>query len=45
MHYRKPESVQAISLLKQPGITFSTDILDCIDKDFPTGKFDNIDIL
>lgn len=35
MHFRKPESPQAISLLKQPGIVTSTDFLDSIDKDFP----------
>ena len=38
MHLRKPESPQAISLLKQPGLSLSSDFLDCIDKDFPTGE-------
>jgi hypothetical protein len=38
LHFRKPESSQPIALLKQLGPTFSTDILDCVDKDFPSGK-------
>jgi hypothetical protein len=37
MHFRKPENAQSISLLNEPGIVESTDILDCIDKDYPAG--------
>lgn len=37
MHFRQPESLQAIALLKRPGIVKSGDFLDCIDKDYPKG--------
>ncbi len=38
MHYRRPESLQGLALLKKPGIIKSGDFLDCIDKDLPAGK-------
>ncbi len=35
MHMRRPENLQAIALLKRPGIIKTDDFLDCIDKDTP----------
>eukprot|EP00401_Gymnodinium_catenatum_P068403 CAMPEP_0117470666 /NCGR_PEP_ID=MMETSP0784-20121206/7332_1 /TAXON_ID=39447 /ORGANISM="" /LENGTH=172 /DNA_ID=CAMNT_0005264759 /DNA_START=170 /DNA_END=684 /DNA_ORIENTATION=+ len=35
MHYRRPENLQGIALLKRPGIIKTDDFLDCIDKDAP----------
>ncbi len=32
---RRPENLQAIALLKRPGIIKTDDFLDCIDKDTP----------
>jgi hypothetical protein len=37
LHYRKPESLQGIALLRKPGLVTSGDFLDCIDKDAPAG--------
>lgn len=37
MHMRRPENLQAIALLKRPGIIKTDDFLDCIDKDTPKG--------
>jgi len=36
MHFRRPENLQAIALLKKPGIIKSSDFLDCINKDLPS---------
>jgi len=35
LHFRPPESLQGIALLKRPGIVKTDDFLDCIDKDAP----------
>lgn len=46
MHFRRPESLQAQALLRKPGIVKSSDFLDCINKDTPTGQLEsNISIL
>ncbi len=36
LHFRKPESLTGLAMLKRPGIIKSGDFLDCIDKDVPT---------
>jgi hypothetical protein len=38
MHFRRPESIQGIAMLKRPGIIKTDDFLDCIDKDTPKGN-------
>jgi len=38
-HFRPPESLQGIALLKKPGIVKSGDFLDCIDQDTPAGMW------
>ena len=38
VHFRPPESLQGIALLKRPGIIKTDDFMDCIDKDTPKGK-------
>ncbi len=38
MHFRRPESLQGVALLKKAGIIKSGDFLDCINKDIPGGK-------
>jgi len=35
LHYRRPESLQGIALLKRPGIVKADDFMDCVDKDLP----------
>jgi len=35
LHFRKPESLTGIAMLKRPGIIKSGDFLDCIAKDVP----------
>jgi hypothetical protein len=37
LHFRPPESLQGIALLKRPGIVKTDDFLDSIDKDLPKG--------
>lgn len=36
-HFRKPESLQGLALMKKPGIVKSGDFMDSITKDFPQG--------
>jgi hypothetical protein len=38
LHFRVPESLQGLALLKKPGIIKSGDFLDCITKDLPDGE-------
>jgi radial spoke head protein 9 len=38
-HFRRPERLQSIALLKKPGIIKSGDFLDAIDKDTPGGMY------
>lgn len=36
MHFRRPESLQGVAMMKRPGIIKSTDFFDCVNKDTPS---------
>jgi len=39
LHFRKPESAQAIALLRSVELTTRTDFLDPLSKDSPKGRY------
>jgi hypothetical protein len=46
MHFRRPESLQAIAVLKKQGIVKGNDeFLDCINKDAPSGTIMTTEML
>lgn len=36
-HFRKPENLQGMAILKKPGFVKPIEFLDCINKDTPKG--------